>query len=152
LLARGWKTEAVFEPLHWYRIHKDSTVNPKMKDIERHNIQVINQKYWFREIYRKFYSLYLKTLGAATMLITHPIYYLKGVETKIKARIWLKSQNCVNLEEKEREIEIFKEIQMTTDMLTQWSHNEYLKNYYKKQLRKLEALLLNAVLNNQHQR
>ena len=148
LLVKGWKTEAVYEPLHWYRIHKNSTVNPKMKGIGRRNIQVINRKYWFRESYRKFYSFYSSTFGAAAMLITHPICYLKGIETKTRARIWIKSQKWNNIDENERVKEVFEEIQMTTDMLTQWSYNKYLKNYYKNQLRKLESLLKDVILNN----
>jgi glycosyltransferase involved in cell wall biosynthesis len=150
LLAKGWKMEAVYEPLHWYRIHKNSAVNPEIREIERRNIQAINQKYWFREPYRKVYSFYLRTVGAAAVLITHPIYYLRGIKTKTKARIWIKSQKRNNIYENKRVANIFKEIQMTTDMLTQWSYNEYLKNYYKNQLRKLEDLLLDAILNNKH--
>jgi glycosyltransferase involved in cell wall biosynthesis len=148
LLAKGWKTEAVYEPLHWYRVHKNSTVNPKIKEIGRYNIQIINQKYWFREPYRKFYSFYLSSFGAAAMLITHPICYLKGIQTKTRAKIWIKSQKRNNIDESERVKEVFKEIQMTTDMLTQWSYNKYLKNYYKNQLRKLESLLKYVILNN----
>jgi hypothetical protein len=111
--------EAVYELLHWYEIHKNSTVNPKIKETGSRNIQVINQKYWFREPYRKFYSFYLRTFAAAAMLITHPICYLRGIQTKTRARIWIKSQKWNNINENERVKEVFKEIQMTTDMLTQ---------------------------------
>jgi len=150
LLVKGWKTEAVFEPLHWYRIHKNSLINPKMIGEKEHDIRIINREYWFRELYRKIYALYKSTFGRAALLMTHPVEYVKGVRRKTRVNIWVRSHNWIDPQKHEEAVELFKEILITTDMLIEWSQNKHLNNYYVKQLENFESRLQSIMRSDVH--
>ena len=140
LCLKGWKTEAVFEPLHWYRIHKASR-NPKTVQKAKHTVSFLDRKFRFGKTCRLLYMLYLLPLRRAIWLVSRPIEYLKGIKKKIKAKVWIKSHNWNKPVNKEKAHEIFQEIWLTVDTLVEWSKNKELRDYYARRLKTLESHL-----------
>lgn len=148
LLAKGWKTEAVFEPLHFYRIHYYSTMNfkPNGTNTGQRDVQIINGKYWFREPYRKLYNVYKMTLGKAVTLMLHPYEYFYGIGQKIKLKNYIKNgTKYSHFHHIEKLSALYKEALLTIDMFIDWSYNKNLHNYYHKKLKELESRLKNEL-------
>ncbi|MEM3828271.1 MAG: glycosyltransferase family 2 protein [Conexivisphaerales archaeon] len=148
LLAKGWKTEAIFEPLHFYRIHPFSTMNFKHDGADpiKRDIQVINRKYWFRQPYRKLYDVHKMTLGKAVMLALHPYSYFYGVSRKIKFKNYIKNiAKSLQHQKVEKLLTLYREALLTIDMLIEWSYNKDLRDYYIKKLTELESRLQNEI-------
>ncbi|MEM5867697.1 MAG: glycosyltransferase family 2 protein [Candidatus Aenigmatarchaeota archaeon] len=146
LLAKGWKTKAIFEPLHFYRIHPYSTMNFKHDgiDLSKRDVQAINRKYWFREPYRRLYNAYKLTLGKLIMLVFHPYEYLYGINRKIKLKNYIKNEaKSLQTQKIEKLSMLYRETLLTIDMLIEWSYNKNLRDYYIKKLVELELRLQN---------
>ena len=142
LLSSGWKAAPVFEPLHWYRLHK-FPINDKINEIAKAEMH-LNKKYWFRRPYRYLQGLYAATVGKIFSLIFHPMQYLKGL--KMKVRIILLLNNTKLNNDKQQIIQrIAQEIFFTIDMFLKWYSNPMLKKYYYERLlflqKKLNALV-----------
>jgi glycosyltransferase involved in cell wall biosynthesis len=147
LLLKGWKTSAILEPLHWYRVHKGS-LSPKTSQQRKYAESVIDRKYWFRKPYRRLNGLYENTLGRTASLIVHPIEYLKGIKKKTKIKVWMRSNNWVNSINQEKAQELTQEFFFTVDMLVERCQNKDLRNYYIKQLKIFESQMLNIISSN----
>lgn len=144
LLHKGWKMGVVQDPLHWYRLHRGSINSDSRKNreqLERITEWMLSKRYPWTVVYKKFYALYRSTLGRAVMLMMHPIAYLKGINRKIKAIMFVKTRHCIDLEKFKDAQRFFQEILLTIDKQVKWSRNKKLHNYYEKRLRVLESRL-----------
>jgi glycosyltransferase involved in cell wall biosynthesis len=140
ILSRGWKSDLIYAPIHWYRIHPNSLnpVTPEQRKIAEANI---NQKYWFRPLYRKFNCYYMQTLGRVTAFLIYPAAYLRGVKKKIQVNAEVKSFQRRDASTLRRTREIRTEINSTVDELVEWSRNDFLRAYYKRRVGALEVVL-----------
>ena len=151
LCLKGWKTGVVFEPLHWYRIHKSSR-NPKTALRRKYAASFLDRKFRFRKICTRLYTLYQYSLGRVASLMSHPIEYLKGIKRKIKVNVWIRSYSWNNPINQERAHKLVQEIWLTIDMLIEWSRNKEFRDYYVKQLEILESRLHNLLGNDTSER
>lgn len=141
LLLKGWKMGIVPEPLHWYRVHKNSR-NYGQYDKKRFVENLMNRKYKLIQPYIKFYGFYKNTLGRIVSFLTQPLEYLKGTREKIKNEIWLKYFKWESLMNKEMAERFTREISSTIDRKIEWYwKNKSLRDYYHRRLRLLEAKL-----------
>lgn len=140
LCLKGWKTEVVFEPLHWYRIHKASR-NLKAAQMRKYAESALDRKFWYRKPVKRVYAFYVLPLRRAILLMSHPIDYLRGIEKKIKVKIWIGSYDWNNLVNREGAYEISKEVWLTVDILLEWFKNRKLRDYYVRRLETLESRL-----------
>lgn len=140
LCLKGWKTEAVFEPLHLYRIHESSR-NPKTIEERCYAASFIDRKFWFRKLCRRLYWLYQQSLGRIVALMSHPIAYLKGLKKKTKVIVWAKSYVWNDSKNRMEAYKVLNEIMLVVDLLREWSKNKNLRNYYAKRLKILEFRL-----------
>jgi glycosyltransferase involved in cell wall biosynthesis len=140
IMTHGWKADVVYAPLHWYRIHPNS-LNP-VTPVQRKIAEAkINQKYWFRPMYRKLNGYYLKTFGRLTVFLMHPVEYMRGLRRKIQVDIEVKSIRTRDSNAIKTANGIRTEINSRVDLLVEWNRNNYLKAYYSGQIEALEAAL-----------
>jgi glycosyltransferase involved in cell wall biosynthesis len=140
LLSNGWKAAPIFEPLHWYRLHKEP-VNSEFKSKTLKAEKYLNDKYWFRTPYRHFYGLYTSTIGRINSFLLSPILYLDGLKTKIKIMLLLNNLELSNHEEQRFVQKLAQELSFTIDMLVKWHRNITLQKYYKEKLIVLQSKL-----------
>lgn len=140
LCLEGWKTEAIFELLHWYRIHKASR-NPKTAQRAKYTVSVFDRKFPFRKTCGRLYTFYLLPLRRVIRLISSPIEYLRGIKKKIKVKVWIRSYHWNNPINQEKAQETFQEIWLTVDLLLEWLKNKELRDYYDRRLETLESRL-----------
>jgi glycosyltransferase involved in cell wall biosynthesis len=134
-LLKNWKSEVVFEPLHWYRRH---TTFLDSQTIEKRRIagMYLDRKYPFRRLYRMTYMFYKSTLGRIVSIMSHPIEYFKALREKTMLRVQLNQANPKNqLEAKE----YIQQIYATLDMQVEWSQSRELHNYYEGRKRILRS-------------
>jgi glycosyltransferase involved in cell wall biosynthesis len=137
-LTAGWKSDLVYEPLHWYRIH-DGSLNPITKERKKVAGEFLDKKYKFRKNYRLLFELYKETLGKVESLLRAPFLYLTGVQKKIQ--IQLKARSYSNSILNKKALKTAEEINFTLDMLIEWHNNERLCEYYREKILTLENSL-----------
>lgn len=140
ILSKGWKSDLVYEPIHWYRIHPNSlntTLAWRRKITGAH----IDRKFQFRQSYRKAYYLYTNTCGRLISLLRHPIEYLNGMKKKIQITIRVRSLQTRDSYTIQTVRQIQQEIDSTIDMLIEWHQSKALKKYYKTKIQALELRL-----------
>jgi len=138
ILDKGWKSETVFEPLHWYRRH-ETLLDPQVAEKRRIAAIFLDQKYWFRQPYRLTYSVYKSTIGRIVSLMSHPPEYLKAFQEKTDLRVQLsRTKSPVKqLEAKE----YLQQLYSTLDMQVEWAQNKHLHDYYDERVRILKSRL-----------
>jgi len=140
ICRQGWKARAVFEPLHWYRIHRDSRC-PKTSQSREYHLSFLDRKFWFRKVYVRLYALYELSLGKIASLMSHPIGYLRGIKKKIRVKVWVGTHHWNDPINQEKAFELVQEINEGVDMLVRWSNDKRLRNHYEDRLRVLEFRL-----------
>jgi glycosyltransferase involved in cell wall biosynthesis len=140
LLDAGWKSDLVYEPLHWYRIHEGS-LNPTTQERKRAAGAFMSTKFKFRNNYRNLFNIYKKTLGRLESLMQSPIIYLKGLQKKVQVQIETKQyRSCPSIQlQKARKIQ--QEINFTVDMMVEVHNNKSLHKYYTDKIVDLENTL-----------
>jgi glycosyltransferase involved in cell wall biosynthesis len=140
LLNQGWKSDVVFEPIHWYRIHEGS-LNPTTREKKRAAGDFMDRKFGFRKNYRRLYALYKKTIGRLESLMRSPIKYLIGLQKKVQVGIEVKQYRGMGLATKEKAQKIQQEINFTIDMKIEWHNNKSLQKYYASKIEFFEEML-----------
>jgi glycosyltransferase involved in cell wall biosynthesis len=136
-LLRNWKSETVFEPLHWYRRHVN-LIDPQMAEKRRLAGLVLDKKYKYRQLYRRAYEAYKATFGRSVSFFSHPFEYLKSFREKYQVRSQLKRSNPRFKWEAE---EYAQQIYATLDMQFEWCQNRELHRYYNERIRILKNRL-----------
>ena len=142
LLKKGWKSDLVYGPLHWYRVHSGS-LNPGTPQRKRIAGAFMDREFWFRAPYRRLYSLYLGTLGRVELLIRNPGGYLRGIRKKIQVNTRIKTHINITPEDRDEALQLQNEIQFTVDALVKWQRHKSYRKYYEHRIRILEARLAN---------
>ncbi|MEM2507226.1 MAG: glycosyltransferase [Nitrososphaeria archaeon] len=152
LLHNGWKMAIIPDPIYWYRRHRSSITSEHRKDkeeLERIFQWLINRKYSWIELYKKFYVFYQSTFKRAVILMIHPIAYFSGVKRKIKAIMFKKKFTGADTERIEKVQKLSQEILLTVDRRIKWAWNEELRKYYENRLNTLELQLKNVLTTKQ---
>ena len=144
LLSKGWKSDFVNGPLHWYRVHPGS-LNPSTPERKKRAVAYMDLRFWFRRPYRMIYGVYQATLGRVELLMKHPIKYMRSIQEKIQLNIKTKWYCQTNVADKEQVRQIQREISLTLDMLVVWCRNKSLRKYYENRIKILESRLRNLV-------
>jgi glycosyltransferase involved in cell wall biosynthesis len=145
LCLKGWKTEAVFEPLHWYRIHESSR-NPKTVQRAKYTASFLYRKFPSRKIFEQLYTFYIIPLRRIKSLINNPTEYLKGIKKKIQTKLWIKSYRWNNPINQRKAEDIFHEIWIASDNLLEWFRNKDLREYYTRRLKTLDFHLQKIII------
>ena len=140
ILSKSWKSDVVYEPIHWYRIHSNS-LNPTTDKQKKIASEFMNKRFWFRKPYRKTYDLYEATLDRLLTFIKHPLQYPHAIRKKIRINYLVRSIIEKNPAEKRKIVKIQKEISSTIDMLIDWRQNVLLRKYYQDRIASLEISL-----------
>jgi glycosyltransferase involved in cell wall biosynthesis len=136
-LLKNWKSDLVFEPLHWYRRHK-VVLDSQTIETRRIAAMSLDRKYPYRELYRTIHKVYKITFGRLVSFVNHPVKYLKAVQKKTQLNIQLRQYNLKNKPEIK---EYAKQIFDTLDMQVEWSRNKDLFLYYNKRIELLKSLI-----------
>lgn len=140
LCLKGWKTAAVFQPLHWYRIHKKSR-NPKTIQKAKCTLSFLDKKFPSRKALKRFNTFCMLPLCSLILFMKHPMEYFKGIKRKIKIKLWTRSFPLNSAINREIVFELFHEIWLSIDLLVEWYGNTQLRKYYNERLRTLESRL-----------
>jgi glycosyltransferase involved in cell wall biosynthesis len=140
-LLENWKTETVFEPLHWYRRHVN-LIDSQMAEKRRVAGLVLDRKYKYRQLYRRAYEVYKGTFGRLVSFLSHPVEYLKSFREKYRVRAQLKQ--CKPHCRWDAE-EYAQQIYATLDMQFEWCQNKELHKYYDERISILKNRLQNCL-------
>jgi glycosyltransferase involved in cell wall biosynthesis len=137
-LLKNWKSDLVFEPLHWYRRHK-VLLSPGTIKTRRIATMRLDKKYPYRRTYRHIYSAYKMSFGRLASFLGHPVSYLEALKEKIWLRLQLRQGKILNWPETK---EYLDQILNTLDMRVEWSKNKYLCSYYEDRTKLLKSIIL----------
>jgi glycosyltransferase involved in cell wall biosynthesis len=140
LLSSGWKSDLVYAPAHWYRLHRGSLTHGASSEKGVAGA-FLNSKYRFRPFYRRIYDLYRNTLGRVESLMKNPVIYIKGIQKKMRLDSQVKAHRGLNASRREELQMLEHEISFTSDMLLEWQRNKQLRQYYENRINFLESLL-----------
>jgi glycosyltransferase involved in cell wall biosynthesis len=136
-LLKNWKTDLVFEPLHWYRRHKVS-LGSEVIETRRLAGLSLDRKYPYRKLYRHIRNVYTATVGRLVSFINHPVKYLEALREKAQLTVELHQctfRNPVKVREYQ------KQILDIIDMKVEWSRNKDLVKYYEQRTLILKSMI-----------